>query len=172
MLRVPPNDRARGAHVSVDSPLSKLLQRLIIIKFVLIAEHLFIYSLLCTKLSILMFYRRLVAGTYSKSMKWILWFGMAFAVVTSVIPSSLLLSSCRPFEANWMQWDLTYVHTNAYKFQCRSTKTTVIIAQWTGALSVMTDFYSVLLPSIHLLRMSLNKRQRCGLLLLFGVGYM
>jgi hypothetical protein len=130
------------------------------------------YSLMCTKLSVLMFYRRLVAGTYSKKFKWALWFGMIFAVVTTIIPTVTLLKECEPFEAIWMQWSITYVYANAYKFHCRSTHYTVLWSVLSGAWSVTSDFYSVLLPSLLLSQMKLNKRQRLGLFFVFGLGYL
>ena len=39
-----------------------------------------------------------------------------------------------------------------------------------GALSVVTDFYSVVLPMIVLLRLQISKREKIGLMVVFGVG--
>jgi hypothetical protein len=119
-----------------------------------------------------MFYRRLIAGTYSKKFKWALWFGMAFALTTSIVPTGLLLRSCTPFEAIWLQWDLVWVYKNAYKFHCQKAHVTLLVSQLAGAWSVVSDFYSVLLPSLLLMRMRLNKRQRIALFFVFGLGYM
>jgi hypothetical protein len=140
-------------------------------QWTLIAEVIFMYSLLATKISVLMFYRRLISGTYSTKFKWALWFGMAFAVVTTVVPTGLLFASCKPFKAIWLQWDLVWVYANAYKFHCQPAKITLLVGQLSGAFSVISDFYSVLLPSILLLQMRLNKRQRIALFLVFGLGY-
>ncbi|KAF2666398.1 hypothetical protein BT63DRAFT_57742 [Microthyrium microscopicum] len=137
----------------------------------IIAEEFFVYSLLCTKFSVLMFYRRLVKGTYSVHFKWALWFGMFLAVASSVIPTVLSLTSCTPFKANWWQWDIGYVYANAYHFHCRKVAKKVLAARVSGALSVITDFYSVMLPAVLLLRIRINKRQRWGLIAVFSVGY-
>jgi len=117
-----------------------------------------------------MFYRRLVKGTYSRKYKYALWFGMFLALVATVVPTAYLLTSCHPFEVNWMQWDLTYVYKNAYQFHCRNVWTIVSLANMTGCLSVITDFYAVLLPTVLLMRMKINKRQKYGLMVVFGVG--
>jgi len=39
-----------------------------------------------------------------------------------------------------------------------------------GALSVVTDFYSVVLPMIVLLRLQMSKREKIGLMVVFSVG--
>jgi hypothetical protein len=129
------------------------------------------FSLMCTKLSVLLFYKRLVKGTYSVQFKWAVWMGMVFAVVGTIVPWVLLMTSCKPFEAIWMQWDLTYVYTNAYKFHCRKIAVMVAVGRLCGILSVLTDFYSLLLPTILLFRLQMSRRQRWALMCIFGVGY-
>jgi hypothetical protein len=124
-----------------------------------------------TKLSVLLFYRRLVKGTYSKQFKWALWLGMAFAVVGSIVPWALLMTTCRPFKAIWMQWDLSYVYAEAYHFSCRKVQVQVDFGRLCGILSVVTDFYSLMLPTILLLRMKMSSRQRLALIFIFGLGY-
>jgi hypothetical protein len=137
----------------------------------LIAENFFMFSLMSTKLSVLLFYRRLVKGTYSKQFKWAVWFGMGFAVVGTLVPWALLMTSCRPFKAIWMQWDLTYVYAEAYKFHCRKVHVMVEIGRLCGILSVVTDLYSLALPTILLFQLQMNRRQRIALMCIFGVGY-
>jgi hypothetical protein len=137
----------------------------------LIAENFFMFSLLFTKLSILLFYRRLVKGTYSIQFKWAVWFGMALAIVGTLVPWILLMTSCTPFEAIWMQWDLAYIAKNAYKFHCRKIHVMVEIGRMCGILSVVTDLYSLMLPTVMLFRLQLNRRQRWALMCIFGIGY-
>lgn len=129
------------------------------------------FSLMSTKLSVLLFYKRLVKGTYSNQFKWAVWIGMAFAIVATLVPWILLMTSCTPFEAIWMQWDLTYIYENAYKFHCRKIHLMVEIGRLCGILSVLTDLYSLMLPTILLFRLQMNRRQRWALMCIFGVGY-
>jgi ABC-type Fe3+ transport system permease subunit len=119
-----------------------------------------------------MFYRRLVAGTFSKRFKWALWIAMAFVVITTVVISALLLTTCRPMHAWWMQYDLTWNTLNKDKMYCTPVKDTVAVGRLAGSFSVITDFYSVMLPAVLLMRIRINKRQRWGLIFIFGIGYL
>lgn len=170
MMKVPPNIWPYGAKVGGGIK-TLLLAAVDHAQYTLIAEFLFMYSILSTKISVLMFYRRLIAGTYSKKFKWSLWAGIAFAIITTVVPMSLLLRQCTPIEAIWRQWDLIYAYSNAYKFHCQKMSVTVLVSRLGGAWSVISDFYSVLLPSLLLMNMKLNERQRIGLVVVFGLGY-
>ena len=138
----------------------------------MITQLLFVWSTMFTKLSILLFYRRLIKGAYSKRFKWALWFGMFLAVISAVVPGILLLIQCDPIEAIWMQYNITYLLQNAYKFRCDPIAKTIKIGVMAGSLSVITDFYSVLLPALLLMRIRINKRQRLGLMAIFSVGFL
>jgi hypothetical protein len=137
-----------------------------------IAEVFFLVSLTCTKLSVLLFYRRLVKGTYSDGYKYSLWFGMFLAAVAFAVPLGMLVTSCSPVKALWWQWDMPYIYANAYKFHCRPIHTIVLVSQFTGAISVATDFYSVMLPLLVLAKIQMNRRQRVGLMGIFGLSFM
>jgi hypothetical protein len=39
-------------------------------------------------------------------------------------------------------------------------------------MSVITDFYSVVLPAVLLLRIKMTKRQKIGLVFIFGLGFL
>ena len=67
-----------------------------------------------------------------------------------------------------MQFDLEWRATNDFKCSPRTTQ--VHIAKLVGALSVVTDFYSVLLPAALVLQIRISRRQKIGLFFIFGLG--
>jgi hypothetical protein len=133
-----------------------------------IVQILFHFSTSMTKLSILMFYRRLVAGTYSRTYKWAIWVAMAFSILITFIFLAILFTACTPLASYWLQYD--YKHPLAH-YHCIPVDTRSALGKTSGVLSVVTDFYSLMLPAILLTRIQITKRQRIGLMVIFGVGY-
>jgi hypothetical protein len=117
---------------------------------------------------VLLFYRRLVAGTFSPVLKWALWASIAFVALYSLGLGIFMFNMCYPIEANWLQYDPTY--TRSYHCQKQSLLDGSALAG--GTLSIITDFISVTLPAILLLNVRLTRRQRLGLVLVFGLGYL
>jgi hypothetical protein len=121
-----------------------------------------------TKLSILMFYRRLVADMCSRTYKWAIWVAMGFAILFTFIFLVLLFTACTPLASYWLQYD--YMHPLAH-YHCPSDDTRSALGKMSGVLSVITDFYSLMLPAVLLMRIQVAKRRRIGLMIIFGVGY-
>jgi len=81
-----------------------------------------------------------------------------------------MLINCDPVKAIWMQHDHAWTKTHSYK--CVSNHIVVAASEAAGGLSVVTDFYSVMLPAVLLMRIRTNGRQRFGLIFIFGLGYL
>ncbi|TID16456.1 hypothetical protein E6O75_ATG11574 [Venturia nashicola] len=135
-----------------------------------IMAGLFVWSSCLTKISILLFYRRLVAGTASKRFIRAVWAGILFIVAFSIVLFTLLWTACTTLEAHWMRLDPKYVITHSGKYKCSSVEKSQGVAQFGGVLSVVTDFYTVALPAVLLFRTKLSRRQRIGLLGVFALG--
>jgi hypothetical protein len=129
---------------------------------------LFFASTSFTKVSVLLFYRRFVVGTYNKRFEYLIWAAIGFVLVYTIVFSILIITACSPVEALWMRYDPAYTHP----YKCIEIGIQVRLAKLAGALSVITDFYSVILPSTLLLRIRISRRQRMGLLFIFGIGFM
>jgi len=127
---------------------------------------LFTWSTAFTKVSVLLFYRRLVADTYSRTYKLAIWVAIAFIAVYTVVITILQCSTCIPLEANWRRLNPNYTRS----YRCGSTASQTSISVMSGALSVISDFYSVLLPALLVFRIQVTKMQRLGLLIIFGMG--
>jgi hypothetical protein len=120
-------------------------------------------------MSVLLLYRRLASGSCSKTFKWAIWAAIAFVVLYTITYTILLVTACNPVEAQWLQYDLRWAKT--HKFKCLDPNIQKRTATSAGALSTFTDLYSVMLPAILLVRIRIQKRQRWGLLFIFGLGY-
>jgi hypothetical protein len=118
-----------------------------------------------------MFYRRLVAGTYSRKFKWSIWVAIAFVIAYTVSFFVLTFMTCRPFVALWRQYDLVWLAAHPH-FYCADNGIETKVSELAGALSVVTDFYSVMLPAALIMKIRITKRQKYGLFFIFGMGYL
>jgi drug/metabolite transporter (DMT)-like permease len=128
----------------------------------------YLFSTSCTKISVLLFYRRLAKGTYDKRFKIAVWVAIFIVVAYTIITAVLLGHACTPLQSLWRQFDPTY--TAAY--HCESNHLQESGSLVSGILSVVTDLYSVMLPAMLLLRTRISKRQKIGLIIIFGLGYL
>jgi hypothetical protein len=117
-----------------------------------------------------MFYRRLVSGTYSLRFKWAIWTAIGFVIAYTIVFFILVMTTCTPLEAYWRQYDSAW--TLSHRYHCSKNKYQVRLSELAGALSVVTDFYSVMLPAALIMRIRINKRQKYGLFFIFGVGFL
>ncbi len=137
----------------------------------MIVEYFYLYSTACTKLSVLIFHRRLVEGTVSRGFKLVIWCAIAFVLAQTIVFSVLVLMTCSPAPMIWYQYVPQWVaaHPGA---TCSPTRITVGISYLSGSVSVFSDFFSVLLPGALLLKIQISKRQKWGLMVIFGVGFL
>ncbi|RDI88319.1 hypothetical protein Vi05172_g1937 [Venturia inaequalis] len=136
-----------------------------------IIESLFLWSTCLTKVSVLMFARRLVRGTCSRNFKWAIWAAIAFVLAHTIAFYVLTFVACRPFVALWQQYNPDWLAKNPVFF-CTDAVLTTQLSKLAGALSVVTDFYSVMLPAVLIFKIRITKRQKYGLLFIFGLGYL
>jgi hypothetical protein len=121
-----------------------------------------------TKISVLLFYRRLVARTFSKKLKWAIWIAIGIVAVYPVALALNMLNMCYPLKA---EWEAVYPDYTAH-YICQSEKALDSTAIAGGILSVVTDFYSVTLPATLVFNIRITGRQRLGLFVIFGLGYL
>jgi hypothetical protein len=133
-----------------------------------IISVLFLTSTSFTKVSILLFYRRLVQHTFSTRLKVAIWAAIGFVIIYTIVFNVFLLTECFPLDALWNQLNPNYTK----KYHCMSTNAQILQGRISGGFMVFTDFYSVTLPAILIFRLSMTKRQRIALMLIFGVGYL
>jgi hypothetical protein len=83
-------------------------------------ESLYVLSTGLTKISILLFFRRLGKGTMSRGFLWAMYIAL-FSVVAYMVAFLFdLFLSCRPLNANWNRVDLAWLGEHYGKFSCVS----------------------------------------------------
>lgn len=130
-----------------------------------VAQIIYLISTTCVKVSVLLFYRRLVAGTYSKRWKYAVIGAIAFTIGYCVAFIFVLIFGCQPTSAYWMSYDATYLLTA--DFYCVDAAKANLIA---GILSVVSDLYAVLLPCLMLWHFDAPRRQKIALNIVFCFG--
>ena len=128
---------------------------------------LFLAASCFTKVSVLLFYQRVVQGTCTRRYKVSVWAALIFCVTYTVVFEALLWTPCRPVQAIWLRFDPTYTG----KFQCVSPFTETWTAQLAGALSVFSDVYALILPGFLLMQLTMPIRQKVALYVVFGLGF-
>jgi hypothetical protein len=127
------------------------------------SEITYLISTGCTKCSILFFYRRLTKGSYNMLWKYAILTAIGFTALYSLAFIFMLIFSCTPTEAYWKSFNPYYQD----KFHCIDSKYTNVLS---GAMSVLSDLYSVLLPCIMLRNFDAPRRQKIALNVIFSLG--
>ena len=130
-----------------------------------IAQVLFLVSTCATKCSVLLFYRRMADGTFSKKWRYGIWVALGFLggyFISTLIVYCLI---CQPLSSYWLSYRLDYHEP----YTCIDGN---VLSPFVGVLSVITDIYSVVLPCIMLQNYDLDvsRRQKIGLNVVFGLG--
>ena len=134
-------------------------------QFAWLIEIFFFTSTCFIKISILLFYRRLVAGQHTNRFKAAVWIALLYNIFYTMIFFVLLFTDCQPLEARWKQFDPRYTVT----FHCLSQK---ILAPLSGGLSCLSDLFSVLIPICVVFTLKLDAKQKIGLTFIFGLGFL
>ncbi|KAK5111159.1 hypothetical protein LTR62_005359 [Meristemomyces frigidus] len=128
-----------------------------------LTELFFTVSSCATKISVLLFYRRLTKGTISKRWKGATIGAIVFTAAYGLALILALVFNCRPTNAYWKVYSDHY-HED---YTCSDTKAINPLA---GALSVFSDFYAVFLPMLMLRHFDIPHRQKVALNLVFSLG--
>lgn len=135
------------------------------VKNAYVAQMIYLISTCCVKVSVLLFYRRLVAGTYSKRWKYATIAAIAFTIGYTVAFIFVLIFGCQPTYAYWMSYDFEWLKTTDY--YCVDAGSANLVA---GILSVVSDLYAVALPCLMLRHFDAPRRQKIALMVVFSFG--
>lgn len=126
-----------------------------------------------TKISILLFYRRLAIGTISNRFIYTIYAAIAFVIAYFITFNLTLFLHCRPFESFWKQSDLKWYFkhkgsdTKKADFICTSESADLIAS---GIVSILQDFIAVGIPLFLFWKLRVSWRQRLALGVVFGIG--
>ncbi|GAB7358562.1 hypothetical protein MBLNU230_g2624t1 [Neophaeotheca triangularis] len=131
-----------------------------------IFQFVFLISTASTKVSILLFYRRLVKGSYDPKWLYAILGGIIIIVCYCLSFLLALLLACQPTKAYWLSADLFgWAANNDYK--CADARAANLAS---GMVSVLTDAYAVILPMAMLKNFTAPRRQKIALYVLFSLG--
>ena len=119
------------------------------------------------KISILLFYRRL-SVSFPKHFLYATYIGLAYNGLFIVSFAIVLCLICRPLDAYWLRFNLSWLVNPAHHPRCVDEGTLFSIA---GILSCVGDFYTTTVPLCLIIYLSLPKSQKFALYALFACGY-
>jgi len=128
-----------------------------------VVEFFFVLGNACTKISILLVYRKISSGSQSFWFIRFTWAAIAFTVVYSIGLGLELMLVCQPFTAYWKSYSPTY----SRKFTCGNEHIPIIFS---AAASVFSDIYASVLPMFLTRKLNLTTKQRLSLYALFSAG--
>ena len=119
-----------------------------------------------SKISILLFYRRLTSRA-SETFLRIVWVMIAVFVSTliSICVASFLI--CRPFSATWVVVNPFWALQNKGKYQCFDEGALFVAG---SALSMAQDFIVCVMPLPVIWTLNISMRQKIALICIFGAG--
>lgn len=126
-----------------------------------------------TKISILLFYRRLAVGAISNRFLNTIYAAIAFVIAYFIAFNLTLFLHCRPFQSYWKQadirWYFKHKGTPVKKadFTCSSESADLIAS---AIVSIMQDFIAVGIPLFLFWRLRVSRSQKIALGVVFGIG--
>jgi hypothetical protein len=133
-------------------------------------EELYIVSTVTTKISILLFHRRLAAGTVTDRYIRCIYAAIAFVAVYFIFFFINILNICKPFDSFWLQADYGWLFSdNRPEFKCNKESVALIVS---GIISAIQDFIAFGMPIVLLWRLQMPKRQKLALAIVFAVGFL
>lgn len=126
-------------------------------------EFFFLLGTACTKVSILLVYRKISSGSHTFWFIRLTWAAIAFTILYTISLSLELLLVCRPLPSYWNSYDPAY----SKPYKCGNERGPIVFS---AAASVFSDIYSSVLPMLLTARLNLTIRQRVGLYTLFSLG--
>lgn len=137
----------------------------------MILEIVYIAATGLTKISILLFYRRIIDMSISKRLKWAARASILFVIMYMGTWIPAILLSCRPFESYWLAVNLDWrkMNVRGVDWQCYNEGVSTAVA---NAVSIIQDFLTCSIPMFIFWRLQMPRQQKIALAILFGIGYL
>jgi hypothetical protein len=129
-----------------------------------IIEIMFFIGICFTKVSVLLFYRRLLGPLcHDKAVFQIIWANIIFTIAYTVVFVILPFAACHPFSARWAH--LTPGYNTPY--HCMDIS---LAAPISSAFSAVSDLFAVVFPLSFLLTIKVPLREKLAIYSVFLVG--
>ncbi|KAJ9626856.1 hypothetical protein H2204_009872 [Knufia peltigerae] len=126
-------------------------------------EFFFLLGNACTKISILLFYRRITSGLPGFWFLYLAWSAIAFTVLYTLGLLIELFVICRPLKSYWESYNPLYTN----KYTCGNEHIPFIFS---AAASVTSDIYSSVLPMMLARTLHMTRKRRFSIYALFSAG--
>jgi hypothetical protein len=127
----------------------------------------FVFSTALGKMSILMLYKRVIAGVARRSFIAVVNGMIIFLVLYTVAFLLLMVLQCRPVASYWRQFSFPDPYTE--EFTCMHEG---LVPMSNAIISVVTDFITAILPTFLFWQLHMPSREKLALSILFGIGFM
>ena len=119
-----------------------------------------------TKLSVLLFYRRMTSGTNPSKFVTIVRFAIIFQAIWTFVFTVILCLTCHPLEDYWLR-NKPSIHYGD-PVHCLNED---IYWPLSAVISFLTDFMATLLPGWFVFQLHLPKKQKNSLYAVFSLGF-
>ena len=126
-------------------------------------EFFFLLGMACTKISILLVYRRISNGSHNRWFIRLIWAAIAFTVGYAVALTLYLFLICHPWDSYWRGYKPTYTKP----FKCGDERFPILLSV---VLNCTSDVYATVLPMFLVRKLKLSTKKRIGLVFLFSLG--
>lgn len=123
-------------------------------------EIVYSVTLAVIKASILFLYLR-IFGALTETFRRILWATHIFNVIVCVTFVIVNLNQCKPLSYFWFGWD------GRHPGYCIDLSA---MALSHAAINIALDLWMLVLPATQIYKLNLQKRQKAGIMSMFGVG--
>jgi hypothetical protein len=130
-------------------------------------ETLYMVSTVATKISILLFYRRLIPETVSRNFRWAVYVAMTSIMLYFFAFVILIFTRYHPIQADWMLGNPFW--WAAHKDEVHGLNEGAIIAS-SAVISAAQDFVVCGMPMVVFWKMTIPKRERIALGAIFAAG--
>lgn len=120
------------------------------------------------KLSIALFYLRIIARTAKPLLRWTIIATAVFAFAQALGFCLALLLICRPLAALWLRLNPIWAVRNDYT--CGDPDTAIHLP--VSVLGLATDLWLAVLPALFLSQLQMARRQKLALVAVFALGLM
>jgi hypothetical protein len=133
----------------------------------IVIESCYMWATCATKISILLFYRRLATGTINPWFQRSIYLAIFSVVAYLIIFLTGFFWMCRPFNAYWKLADYVWLSLHKGEFQCFNEGALIMSS---CIISAVQDFVACGLPLVLFWKLSIPIRQKVVLGMIFSLG--
>lgn len=140
-------------------------------KITMAIESFYVVATGLTKISILLFYRRIADGSISRWFRIAVLSSITFVAAYMVAFLLALYLGCRPFNSYWNSVNINWIatHVEGVDYVCFNEGADDLVA---SIISIIQDFLACGMPTLLFWKLRLPRRQKIALGGIFGVGFL